>query len=92
MRTDHHYFLSCWNDAVVWYCIFNQRLEDPADGALQPPCPCPGILLLVSITYIDMFMLFVKKHCREVIVTSLVLNVQVSSRVSSLAHDLWKEG
>lgn len=86
MRTDHDFFLSCWNDAVVWYCIFNQRLEDPADGALQSPHPCPGSLLLVSIKYTDM-LLFAKKHCRKV-VTSLVLmvlNVLIGLSQSQLA-------
>lgn len=37
-----------WTDGVVWPCIFNKQLEDPAAGALLPSCPCPGIPLLVS--------------------------------------------
>lgn len=70
--TLHHYlplFLPSWADAAVGRCLLDPQLEDPAAGALQPSCPRPGNLLLVSSRSGRLTFSFASSLATETVVT-----------------------
>lgn len=67
-----------WTHDLVWCCLFDPQLEDPAAGALQPSSSGPGNLLLVIHFRVDIPA--IAKHIKKMMFYVLIRILPESAR------------